>query len=395
MGFILTEYDWPLMKNNFAREDLNAAIGLLLHDDPHLTQGPQVRAFEDEWSAWLGCRHSVFVNSGSSANLLSLAALKEASADKADEVFLPAVTWSSDVAAVLNTGFTPVFVDIDLDTLGMDMQLAVAAQNRYTSAVFVTHLLGFNALSWDLLDSSHAPLIEDCCEAHGATFEGSKLGTFGLMSNFSFYYAHHMSTIEGGMICTDDDWFADTLRMLRSHGLAREIRSDLRREEITGSGEVHSDFVFDCAGYNVRNNEIGAVIGRSQLKRLDNNVEERNSRMGAFLYSLDSQFYKTDFAARGCSSFALPILLRNQDVRLMQRVVNYLTEHKIEFRRGMIGGNQLRQPYLRRLFGDDAAKKFPNAEHVHFYGLYVGNYSSLEKQKIYDLCEGLNKLAKE
>src|SRR5262245_60141746 len=224
---------WPLMKNNIAREDLDAVIALLQQDDPVLTQSKNVRAFEEEWSRWLGVKHSVFVNSGSSANLVTLAALKELHGP-GGEVIVPTITWVSDIAAVLHCGFTPVFVDIDRRTLGMDNDEVQAKLTPQTRAVFLTHALGFNGLTRRLLEELRRrsiPLLEDVCESHGATFDGRKIGTFGLASNFSFYYAHHLSTIEGGMVCSDNTEFYEALRMLRGHGLVRELDSESRKRE--------------------------------------------------------------------------------------------------------------------------------------------------------------------
>ncbi|MBY0513370.1 MAG: aminotransferase class I/II-fold pyridoxal phosphate-dependent enzyme, partial [Gemmataceae bacterium] len=192
--------DWPLMKNNILRDDLDAACRLLQQDDPILTQGKNVRAFEEEWSRWLGVQYSVFVNSGSSANLVTLAALRELHGT-GGEVVVPSITWVSDISAVLHAGFEPVFVDIDPRTLGMDNAEVLRKITPRTRAAFLTHVLGYNALSQPLLDELKAkkiPLIEDVCESHGATFGGRRLGSIGWASNFSFYYAHHMSTIEGG-----------------------------------------------------------------------------------------------------------------------------------------------------------------------------------------------------
>ena len=140
------------------------------------------------------------------------------------EIIVPTITWVSDIAAVLHCGFEPVFVDIDPRTLGMDNDQVLAKITSHTRAVFLTHVLGYNALSRHLLDELKErgiTLLEDVCESHGATFEGRKLGTFGLASNFSFYYAHHLSTIEGGMICTDDTELYETVRMMRAHGMVR------------------------------------------------------------------------------------------------------------------------------------------------------------------------------
>src|SRR3990167_6443286 len=196
---------YPLMRNNILREDLDVVIDYLKQDDPILTHGANIRAFEEEWSAWLGVKYSVFVNSGASANLLTLAILK-IKHPNGGEVITPPLGWVSDVAAVLQNGFTPVFVDIDPKTLAMDSNKILAKLNSKTRAVLLTHVQGFNGLTDELVEElkrHNIPLIEDVCESHGATHNGQKLGSFGWVSNFSFYYAHHMSTIEGGMICTN------------------------------------------------------------------------------------------------------------------------------------------------------------------------------------------------
>jgi CDP-6-deoxy-D-xylo-4-hexulose-3-dehydrase len=387
---------WPLMRNNIAREDLDAVCDFLRQDDPVLTQSANVRAFEEEWSRWLGVKHSVFVNSGSSANLLTLAALRELYGP-GGEVIVPTITWVSDIAAVLHCGFTPVFVDIDPRTLGMDNGQVLAKITPRTRAVFLTHVLGYNALTRRLLDELRRrdiPLLEDVCESHGATFEGRKLGTFGLASNFSFYYAHHLSTIEGGMVCTNDADFYEAVRMLRSHGLVRELDSDSRKKEYADEyPDLNPEFIFAHAGYNMRGTEINAVIGRSQLRRLDDGIRRRTENLRLFLGNLDASAYRTDFATEGSSNYAFTVVLEEPDAGLCERVMKSLRMRGIEFRRGTAGGgNQVRQPYLRRLLGSDEWKKYPRADHVHFYGFYVGNYPSLERDRILRLCELLNGL---
>jgi CDP-6-deoxy-D-xylo-4-hexulose-3-dehydrase len=388
-------FDWPLMKNNISREDLDAAIRLLASDDPILTQSSNVRAFEKEWSAWLGVKHSVFVNSGSSANLITLAALRETRGP--GKVIVPPLTWVSDIASVLQAGFEPVFVDIDPRTLGMDNDQVRRRLTPDTRAVFLTHVLGYNALTRPLLDDLAArdiPLLEDVCESHGATFEGRKLGSFGLMSNFSFYYAHHLSTIEGGMVCTDDPGLYEVLRMLRSHGMVRECSSHEAKEPyLERHADLNPDFIFAFPAYNVRSTEINAVIGRSQLKRLDANNRVRTDNLQLFLAHLDPDLYQTDFASEGSSNYAFTLILKHPDDALRDLVMRTLRAHHVEFRRGTAGGgNQLRQPYLRRLLGDDLCRQFPHVEHVHFYGFYIGNYPTLDREAILRLCELLNSL---
>jgi CDP-6-deoxy-D-xylo-4-hexulose-3-dehydrase len=388
---------WPLMRNNIARQDLDAVCNLLRQDDPVLTQSANVRAFEDEWSRWLGVKHSIFVNSGSSANLVTLAALRELYGP-GGEVIVPTITWVSDIASVLHCGFEPVFVDIDPRTLGMDNEQVLAKLTPRTRAVFLTHVLGYNALSRRLLDELRrrdVPLLEDVCESHGATFDGRKLGTFGLASNFSFYYAHHLSTIEGGMVSTNNADFYETVRMLRAHGLVRELDSDSRKREYADEfPDLNPEFIFVHPGYNVRSTEINAVLGRSQLRRLDDGIRRRTENLRLFLANLDGRVYRTDFATAGSSNYAFTLVLKEPDAALCERVMRALRAHGIEFRRGTAGGgNQVRQPYLRRVLGPDQGPKYPQADHVHFYGFYIGNYPSLERDRILRLCELLNGLA--
>jgi CDP-4-dehydro-6-deoxyglucose reductase, E1 len=386
--------DWPLMANNITRADLDAVIEYLRGDGIMLTQSGNVRAFEEEWSAWLGVKYSVLVNSGSSANLLTLAALKELRGG--GEVIVPTLTWVSDIAAVLQCGFEPVFVDIDARTLGMDNEEVLRKLTPRTRAVFITHILGYNALTRPLLDELRTrkiPLIEDVCESHGATFEGRKLGTFGLASNFSFYYAHHMSTVEGGIVCTDDAELCETVRMMRSHGMVREARSEeLRRGYREKHPDLNPDFIFAFPSWNMRSSEINAIIGRSQLKRLDGNNEVRQRNLRLFLEGLDPARYQTDFAIDGSCNYAFTLVLKRPDTVLRDNVERALREHGVEFRRGTSGGgNQLRQPYLKRILGDQAAN-FPRIEHVHFFGYYIGNYPGLDERKIKRLCALLNNL---
>ena len=389
--------DWPLMKNNIAREDLDAVCAFLQQDDPILTQSKNVRAFEEEWSDWLGVRRSVFVNSGSSANLVTLAALRELRG-AGGEVIVPTITWVSDIAAVLQNGFEPVFVDIDPRTLGMDNEQILSKVTDRTRAVFLTHVLGYNALSQRLIDElkrRNIPLLEDVCESHGATFGGRKLGTLGLASNFSFYYAHHLSTVEGGMVCTDNEDLYETVRMMRSHGMVRELDCNGRKwDYVDQHPDLNPEFIFAFPAYNVRNTEINAIIGRSQLKRLDDGNRRRTENLNLFLRHLDGDVYRTDFATEGSSNYALTLVLNDPDAALCERVMAALRKNGVEFRRGTAGGgNQLRQPYLRRLFGQDAWKAYPHADHIHFYGFYIGNYPSLDCERVLRLCELLNGLA--
>jgi CDP-6-deoxy-D-xylo-4-hexulose-3-dehydrase len=387
---------FPLMRNNILREDLDALIDYLKQDDPILTNGDNVKAFEKEWSEWLGVKYSVFVNSGASANLLSMALLK-IRYPQGGEVIVPPLAWVSDIASVLQNGFTPVFVDIDPKTLGMDCRQIIENINENTRAVFLTHVQGFNALSDDLLvelEKRNIPLIEDVCESHGATHYGKKLGSFGWISNFSFYYAHHMSTIEGGMICTNDEMVYQQARILRSHGMVRESTDAQLREQYKNDfPELNPDFIFAFPAYNVRNTELGGILGRIQLKRLDKNVIKRNENLFRFLHKIDSNIYRTDFKLEGCSNYAFNLVLKNADQILVEKLMQKMREAGIEFRRGSAGGgNQIRQPYLSGIVPSEHYLAFPEVEHIHFFGFYIGNFPDLSFDEIDSICSVLNNL---
>jgi len=385
---------YPLMRNNISRDDLDAVINHLKKDDPILTNGPYVRQFEQEWSNWLGCKYSVFVNSGASANLLSMALLKIENPD-GGEVIVPPLTWISDISSVIQNGFTPVFADIDPKTLGLDTKKTIEKITQKTKAVFITHCQGFNALTDELVDhlkENKIPLIEDVCESHGALHGNKKAGAIGLISNFSFYYAHHMSTIEGGMICTDDEEIYQKIRILRSHGMVRESRDDiLKKDYVDLYPDLNPEFIFAFPAYNLRNTEIGAIMGINQLKRLDSNVKVRNENLFTFLELINKERFFTNFELKGCSNYAFNLVLNNPDEDFTLKLMKEMTDKGIEYRRGSAGGgNQLRQPYLKPLFPNKFYENFKETEHIHFFGFYLGNYPSLPKNHIQEICKVIN-----
>lgn len=388
---------FPLMRHNILREDLDAVIAHLKQDDPMLTHGANVRAFEAEWSQWLGVRHSVFVNSGASANLLTMAILKLRHPG-GGEVIVPPLTWISDIASVMQNGFTPVFVDIDRRSLAMDTQQVLERITDRTRAVFLTHVQGFDGLTDELVTTlarRNIPLIEDVCESHGATHRGQKLGSFGWISNFSFYYAHHMSTIEGGMVCTNDAQVYEQVRMLRSHGMVREASDPAVRDAYRDAHpELNPDFIFAFPAYNMRNTEIGGILGRSQLKRLDANVDRRTANLRRFLGRIDARKFRTDFKLEGSSNYAFNLILQQPDEAFAQRLMATMRASGIEFRRGSAGGgNQIRQPYLKGVVPDGHHRDFPEVEHIHFFGFYIGNFPDLRDEEIDELCDIINGVA--
>jgi CDP-6-deoxy-D-xylo-4-hexulose-3-dehydrase len=381
------------MQDNITREDLDVLIEYLSQDNPRLTQAAQVRAFEKEWSEWLGVKYSVFVNSGASANLVTMNAIRHLYGE--GEVIVPTLTWVSDISSLLFTGLTPVFVDIDPHHLGMAEDQIYAAMNERTRAVFITHVLGLSALSDELIrtcEERGVLLIEDTCESHGATHKGERLGSIGFASNFSFYYAHHMSSIEGGVICTNDREFYETVRMIRSHGMVREVDSEEVRERwIAENPHCNPEFIFSYPSLNIRSTELNAVIARNQLKYLDQNNLRRVENFNTFLKHLDSELYRVDFKTEGSVNYAFILIMSEADPERCLRLMETMRAEKVEFRRGLSGGgNQLRQPYLRGVVSPDYHKQFPEVEFVHQYGFYIGNYPSLSEQRIIELCAILN-----
>ena len=392
---MINKLKYPLMRNNILKDDINKVINYLKKENI-LTQNKQVLKFEKIWSKWLGVKYSVFVNSGSSANLLSIQLLK-IKYPQGGEVIVPPLTWSSDVASLIHCGFKPVFVDIDIETLGMNTDKIISKINKKTRAVFISYIQGFNCLTDKLLKylrKKNIELIEDVCESHGAKFKNKKLGSYGWTSNFSFYYAHHMSTIEGGMICTNDKKAYYNLLMLRSHGMIREVKDNNFQNYMKNKfKDLNSKFIFYHAGYNVRNNEIGGIIGQNQIKRLDSNIKKRNSNLLYFLKNLDSKKYFVDFNTNGQSNYALNVVLKYKDKKFIKNLMDTLDINGVEYRLGSAGGgNQLRQPYLKDIIKSQKAKSFKNTEHIHFYGLYIGNYPELKKKDLDFVINLLNRV---
>ena len=390
------KFKHALMHNNFTKSDMQSVQKLLKAKNIILTQSSKVREFENKWSNWLGTKYSVFVNSGSSANFISLSILKSLNKDKKkNEIIVPTLTWVSDINSVLINGFKPVFVDINLSNLSMNNEEVLKKINKKTLAVFITHAQGFNGFTDNLLKKlkeKKITLIEDVCESHGAKHK-KKLGTYGLMSNFSFYYAHHMTTIEGGMICTNDKKIYELAKIFRSHGMARESNNKVFENSII---KKHKDlspkFIFLYPTFNFRNNEIGATIGINQLKKLSSNNLKRTRNFKYFLSKLDSKKYWKDFLIKGSSNYAFPIILKTKSLKMRDKFEKYLKKFNIEFRRGNAGGgNQLRQPYLKKFLKSKISpKKFVNVEHIHFFGYYIGNYPALSFKKIDQIVKILN-----
>jgi CDP-4-dehydro-6-deoxyglucose reductase, E1 len=385
----------PLMSDNIDKEDVNALIDFLSQDQiPKLTNGPKVVEFENKWGEWLGTKYNLMVNSGASANELTMLALNYIHGN--GEIIIPPLTWISDISSVIFSGFKPVFCDINLKNFSFDIEQLKQAITPNTKAIFLTHVLGINGLTDKLLQlckEKNILLIEDVCESHGTTFKGQKVGSIGFASNFSFYFAHHMSTIEGGMICTNDEHFYQVCRALRSHGMTREITNeDFKHKIIQENPDLNPDFIFLHPAHNFRSTELNAVIGLSQIKKLDSNNIHRVNNFKYFMERLDSNKYHTDIELEGQCNYAFIVVLKENSFEKRNNVESTLKEKGIEFRRGLSGGgNQLRQPYFKKNYNINY-NNFKNVDHIHNFSWYIGNYPTLEQEKINTLINILNNI---
>ena len=386
------------MNNNYTKQDMTAVRNLLKNRNIVLTQSKKVEEFEKKWSKWLKVKYSTFVNSGSSANYISISLLKVINKNKTkNEIIVPSLTWVSDVNSVIMNGFKPVFVDINLSNLSMNTKEVLKKINNKTLAVFITHAQGFNGLNDELINKlkqKKIHLIEDVCESHGAKFKNKKLGTYGLISNFSFYYAHHMTTIEGGMICTNNKKIYELSKILRSHGMVREAKNKKYEKKLINKyKDLSPQFIFLYSTLNFRNNEIAATFGINQLKNLDKNNQLRTKNFLLFLKNLDPKKYWINYDIHGSCNYAFPIILKTKNLKKRDYFEKQLFKNNIEFRRGNAGGgNQLRQPYLKDIIKLKNFKEFKNVELVHFFGYYIGNYPELKREKILKITQILNNI---
>jgi len=389
------KFNWQLINDNIPQSDKDVLIEFLQQNGVKLTQGSKVKEFEKVWSEWLGVKHSVYVNSGANANLIMVATLKELTGKK--EVIVPTIGWVSDISPLVNLGLIPVFSEIDSKTMSMSLETIKAAVTDDTAAIVYVHALGFNGFDDEILDyleSKKIILIEDCCESHGALHNGEKVGTFGLMSNFSFYFGHHITTIEGGMVCTNDDNVYELLKMYRSHGLTREASQEVREKYEIKYPNLNPLFTFAVPGFNCRNTELNAVIGIAQMSRIDYNIQKRHENLLMWIKGLSSDKFWTDYKLKGNSSFALPLILVDSSLEKFEQVCQLLIEEKVEFRVGTAGGgSQVEQPYLMGgKYNFKISGKLPVTNHIHKYGLYIGNHTDLIENQITELTKKLNKL---
>ena len=361
---------WPLMGETITMGD-RLSMAYFAMTANKFTNGKKVKQFEDNWNKWLGSKYSLFVSSGSTANFLSVAAVKELYRLKnGDEVLLPACTWVTNVAPIIQLGLKPVFVDINLKDFSFDInKVKRIAKNHNIKMVFTTHLLGFPFDVNKLRNIFPKALyIDDVCESHGCTINNKKVGSNSLGATYSFYFGHHMSTIDGGMVSTNNEKLYDIMRMKRSHGMARE---SLQFEELASKHtNIDKQFLFMTDGYNFRNHELPAVLGIRQLKRLDNMISKRKENHTAFcnmLSEFKDLFYPIEDNP-GNSSFCLPFICKTKET--MEDLKKIFKKSNIEYR-PIVSGNLLKQPFLRgyKIKGS----RINNVDTLHDNGVYIGN----------------------
>jgi CDP-6-deoxy-D-xylo-4-hexulose-3-dehydrase len=385
--------NWPLMQNSITSQQKKAMIEFIKETD-RFTNGVKIKEFEEKWAAWVGTKHALFVNSGGSANLLLLDAIADLHfrskalryeyhyrswlSGKPPTVLVPACTWGTTVAPLIQIGYKIEYCDIDLQTYSFDEEHMKKIKD--VDIVWITHLLG-SPSNIDRIKSifPNAMILEDCCESHGATFKEQKVGTFGEGSTFSFYFGHHLTAVEGGMICTDDSDLYDLMKMKRSHGLAREATPDTFKSLKKQYSHLDERFLFPTIGYNLRNVEINAIVGMKQLEYLNKWINMRKLNLHAFnkiLEKYGDEFYPVE--EEGNSSFALAFVCKDRTKK--EKLEELLTLEGVETRPFLVG-NITRQPFINH----PNPESFKNAEFLHTNAFYIGNNQFITPDEMEEL----------
>ena len=373
-----------LVKDTIDREDLRA-LAAWLQEGHRLTKGEVTVQFEKKWSQWLGVQRSVFVNSGSSANLLMFYAAILSKKLKNKKVIAPAVSWVTTVSPILQLELEPILCDCNLKDLGLDIDhLKRLIKKHRPAALILVHVLGHpNQMNQivELCKENDIVLLEDCCEATGTEYNGRRVGAFGQMSSFSFYFGHHMSTIEGGMVCINDPIFSDYVLSVRSHGWARDISAETKEkwEREFGIDDFRSLYTFYYPGFNFRPTDLQAFLGLRQLSKLGSIVRARARNFKKYeLQMAGVDIWKQSSDATLLSNFAYGLAHKNR-----KGIVKNLLKEGIECR-PLICGSIARQPFWIRQFGRE--HDLPNADFVHDYGFYVPNHPELAEEEIAKVC---------
>ncbi len=384
---------WKLQNNPYSKKDLQSYSKYLINSD-QLTQGKKVKYFEKQFSVWNKSKYSIYVNSGSSANLITVFAAKEYFDWKnGDEIIVPSLTWPTTVTPVLQAGLKPKFVDCNLKDLSISYDDLKKIITKKTKAIFIAHILGYPANMKKIIKiigNKKITILEDCCESIGAKINNKKIGNFGLAGTFSFYWGHHMTTIEGGMISTNSKKFYELCLLKRSHGFARDL--DKKKLNLVSKKfkNIDKNFLFLTDGFNVRSTNFNAFIGSHQLTKLNSYINIRNKNFKIF-YDVIKNFQKLVFTIgelnnlKNISSYALPVIFYKKEN--LKKFKLLLKNNKIEFR-PIISGNLLLQPFLKNKYKG----KYPNSNLIHKHGIYLGNNQFVNKKNFLKLKSLLSKL---
>jgi len=384
-----------LIKSTFYKEaETKKQLIKFIKSAKQLSFGQECKKFEDGFAKYQGRQYSVFFNSGSSANLAIVQALLNLGMiKKSDKVGFSAVTWSTNVMPLIQLGLEAIPIDVELDTLNVSSRKLLECIEMYPIKMFfLTNLLGF----CDDIDEIYKTckekniiLVEDNCESLGTLYNGKKLGNFGIASTFSFYVGHHLSTIEGGMVCTDNRKLAVMLKLVRAHGWDRNLDSpdqEKLKKTFKLESAFHDRYTFYDLGYNFRPTEIQGFLGNCQLRYIEEINRKRNNnflKLASLLYKQTDRYYPIRFNHIDfVSNFAIPLVCRSKKIR------NNLIEKckdKIEIR-PIVGGDMTKQPFFKKYARNSIyLPQGSNSSIVHEQGLYFGNNPELTNNEIKEI----------
>jgi CDP-6-deoxy-D-xylo-4-hexulose-3-dehydrase len=376
-----------LVKDTIDVDDVNKLIDWL-KTNPRLTKGNLTIEFEKKWSKWLGTKYSVFVNSGSSANLAAIYSLILSGKLKNNKIVVPAVSWVTTVTPAIQLGLEPIMCECDMDNLGLDINhLKNIIKNESPSAIILVHVLGFPNYMDEIIElckENDIMLIEDTCESIGSEYKGKKLGTFSNLSTFSFYFGHHMSTIEGGMVSTDDEDLYHILLSIRSHGWDRDLPQE-KQEYLRKKYNVdhfRSLYTFYYPGFNLRATDLQAFIGLNQMEKLTKIVDNRYKNYIRYKNEIKNNFWNVSPPEGSyVSNFSFPIITKN-----IKSLTKALIDNNIECR-PLICGSINEHPFWYERYGK---QELPNSKLVHEYGLYIPNNHQMTDDEITKVIKIVN-----
>lgn len=380
-----------LIQDTIDNQDIDNLIEWL-KSYPRLTKGSKTTEFENKWSQWLGSKYSIFVNSGSSANLLMLYALKVLKRMKNNKVCVPTLCWATDLSPVLQFDMEPLLIDCNLDNLSVDLtHLEEVFKTEQPSVLLLVSVLGLSPdmdSIVELCKKYDVILLEDNCESQGTKFKGTKLGNFGLMSSFSTYFGHTMSTIEGGVISTNDEEIYNTLLQLRSHGWDRDLspekQQELRKE--WGVNDFSALYTFYIPGFNLRSTDLQAQIGIKQLDKVDAMISNRYENFLYYKSKLEGKtWFPKIFDDSYTSNFAIPFITKTVEDK--ENLIKELESNNIACR-PLISGSMGTQPFYKKLYGEN---KLPKCSIIDERGIYVPNHDKMTKEDIDRVCDILLK----